>query len=311
MKQIETSLNGRILTARLNNPPHNFLTTQMVKELVGLVDMAEADSHIRVAVLTGAVPDIFISHFDVGEIAEGGDQAGKQLDAKAAGKVLKLLGFLLRLPGLPARLEKGPLAGIINLIRMHQLFARMEISPVVFIAAINGRALGGGFELALACDFRLIAQETGSLGFPELNQGIIPGAGGTQRLTRIVGSGRAGSLILQSQLLDAQQALDLGIVHAVVPAADLAGQAQALAEELSRRTRESVAAAKTAIRAAFTLDGDTQERIGFLAAASTPIANAALKQYHQRLKSVTPGAGHLEAEIEQWRAGQVMDLVGN
>ena len=307
-KQIEISQSGRVLTARLNNPPHNFMTTEMVLELEQLVARSETDDSIGVVVLTGATPDVFISHFDVGEIAEGGDDVGKQLSPAAARKVMGLVKMLRRVPGLSSRLARSELGGVVNLMRMHEVFSRMERSPAIFIAAINGRAMGGGFELALACDLRLIAKDRAVLCLPEVVHGIIPGGGGTQRLTRALGEARARSLILTARVMDAAEAQALGLVEAVVPNDDLLAEADALAQGLARRSRVSVAAAKQAISAAGTPEGGLAEQVGFLAAASTPAANRALRSYHQRLQAIAPGAGGLETEFDQWRDGAVMNI---
>lgn len=306
--QIDISQSGRVLTARLNNPPHNFMTTQMVRELEALVARSETDDSVGAVVLTGATPEVFISHFDVGEIAEGGDEIGKQLSPGAARHVMRLVRVLRRVPGLSSRLDRSELGGVANLMRMHEVFARMERSPAVFIAAINGRAMGGGFELALACDLRLIAQDNAALCLPEMVHGLIPGGGGTQRLTRALGEARARSLILTARPIGPDEAQALGLVEAVVANQELAQAADALARRMARRSRVSVRAAKQAICAAGTSGGVLAEQVGFLASASTPAANGALRQYHQRVQGIAPGVGALEREFDQWRSGERMDL---
>lgn len=306
--QIDIAQHGRVVTARLNNPPHNFMTTQMVQELEALVARCETDESIGSVVLAGAVPDVFISHFDVGEIADGGDDVGKPLSPGAARQVMRLVRVLRRMPGLSSRLDRSHLGGVANLVRMHEVFARMERSPAVFIAAINGRAMGGGFELTLACDLRLIARDNALLCLPEMVHGIIPGGGGTQRLTLALGAARARSLILTARAIDADMAHGLGLVEAVVDNDDLAAAADALAQRMARRSRVSVAAAKRAICAAGTPGGGLAEQVGFLAAASTPAANGALRAYHHRLQDIAPGIGALEQEFDQWRIGDLMDL---
>ena len=114
------------------------------------------------------------------------------------------------------------------------LFAEVERFPRPTIAAINGYALGGGCELALACDIR-IASDTAKFGQPELGLGIIPGAGATQRLPRIVGMGRAKHLILTGDIIDAKQALEIGLVSAVTPPGQLQIRARELAKKILRQ----------------------------------------------------------------------------
>jgi enoyl-CoA hydratase len=128
----------------------------------------------------------------------------------------------------------------------HALCALIESAPFPVIAAVNGFALGGGCEIALACDFIYAATEA-KLGQPEVAIGIIPGYGGTQRLTRRIGAGRARELIYTGDMVSAEQALAMGLVNAVVPQAELLGKAREVALRMASRSPLAVAAAKRAI----------------------------------------------------------------
>jgi enoyl-CoA hydratase len=123
------------------------------------------------------------------------------------------------------------------------VFARLEALPCVTIAAVNGYALGGGCELALACDLRIAAEEA-QMGQPEVKLGLIPGFGGTQRLARLVGMGKAKELVLIGENLGAAECLRVGLVNAVVPAGELLPTARDWAEAVAARGPASVAAAK-------------------------------------------------------------------
>lgn len=294
---------GRVVTATFRNPPYNFLTGSVVGELTSLVRSVETDTSIGAVILTGGLEGIFISHFDVSEIATGADDAGIRVSHSAARILLGVAGAARRVPGAARLIARSPFAGLLGLRQIHELFARMERSDVVFIAAINGRALGGGLELALACDYRLMALGGGRIGFPEISHGIIPGAGGTQRLARAVGAARAISLVLDARLLDPSEAQELGIVNSVVAPGELLPEAKALARRLARRSRPAIGAAKRAIYAA-PYGGYGIERAGFVSVASTPAAARALKAYGERLQS----ADRLEDELEAWRQGEVLDL---
>jgi enoyl-CoA hydratase len=129
------------------------------------------------------------------------------------------------------------------------LFTAIDAFPKPVIAMINGYCLGGGNELALACDLR-IASETASFGQPEINLGIIPGGGGTQRLTRLVGEGKAMELILTGEIIDAQTALRLGLVNMVVPAADLLGKTLEMANRIAEKSPVALSMAKEAVKLA-------------------------------------------------------------
>ena len=133
--------------------------------------------------------------------------------------------------------------------RIQQLLNRMEASPLILVAAINGLCFGGGFEFALACDLRL-ASETARIGLPEVKVGLIPGGGGTQRLPRLVGSGRAMQMILSGQLYSGQDAFDLGLIHKVVPADKLGDEAIKMLEPIFRSPQYALSLAKRAVRAA-------------------------------------------------------------
>lgn len=137
--------------------------------------------------------------------------------------------------------------------RMQQLFGRIERLPVVTLAEIGGAALGGGFELALACDLRIMAAEA-KVGLPEARLGLVPGAGGTQRLTRIAGRAQAARLVLGAEVVDGATAAALGMVQWVVARADLAARASELATAIARLPVRALAACKSCLAAA----GDPQ-----------------------------------------------------
>lgn len=132
--------------------------------------------------------------------------------------------------------------------RLQTTLRRLEQLPMASVAEVGGAAMGGGLELALACDFRVAAQEA-RLALPEVELGLIPGAGGTQRLTALCGPGVARRLILGAEVLDGAAAAALGVVHWAVPRADLPAFAAALAARLARMPRAAVAAAKSCMSA--------------------------------------------------------------
>ena len=146
--------------------------------------------------------------------------------------------------GAPAQPETTASA---ELHPMHQLCLRLERLPAVTVAGINGSAAGGGCELSLACDFRLLADGPFLYGLPETSVGIIPGAGGTQRFARLLGNARALDLILHAQLLLPAQALELGLVHRLYPADSFRAEVAAFAADLASRAPIALAAAKRAI----------------------------------------------------------------
>jgi enoyl-CoA hydratase/carnithine racemase len=310
-EQVRVERSGRVLTARLSNPPHNFMNRAMVHELEGLVADLETDSTVGAVILTGDHPQAFITHYDVEEILRGSEQVGRQVPARVAGGALRATGALSRLPRGSSALARTQAAGLVELRRIHDVFRAMNRSDKVFIAAINGIATGGGCELALACDLRLISDEGGPIGQPEILLGLIPGGGGSQRLTRLLGSGRALELILEGRVVDPPEAEAIGLVHRVVPAAELLAEATVTAERLARRPPGSVAAAKRTVYegGAMALDqGLHMERAEFLSVTAAPAGLRAMRSYVEELeRRGEPGIADEEAR-SAWLEGTAVDL---
>jgi enoyl-CoA hydratase/carnithine racemase len=216
---------GGVVTLVHANPPRHTLTAAGVRELHERLDALERDPALRVLVLTGGGEGVFIAHYEVGELAAAAEGASRGAAPAAA-------------PAPPRRLHP-----------FHELCLRLERLPAITLAALNGNAAGGGLELALACDFRLLADGPFRIGLPETSVGIIPGAGGTQRLTRLLGTARALDLVLHATLLAPAEAAASGLVHRVFPAARFAAEVRAFAQDLADRAPIALAAAKRAIRA--------------------------------------------------------------
>lgn len=191
---------GAVALVTINRPAVlNALNAQTIDELRRAVLELRHDAEVRAIIITGAGQKAFVAGADIGELAACSAQAGRDLALRGQ-HVLELIENL----GKPT------------------------------IAAINGYALGGGCELAMACTFRLAA-DTAVLGQPEIDLGIIPGYGGTQRLARLVGRDRALELVLTGRRVSAAEALAMGLVTRVVPAASLLDEARALATTLAAK----------------------------------------------------------------------------
>ena len=216
-----------IAICRISNPPTQTLTGRGVAELHEMLDEVERDHSTRVLVLTGCGEGVFIAHYEVSELAEGAEGQGASACRGQA-----------ELP-LPS---------------MHRLCLRLERMSAVTIAALNGSAAGGGCEISLACDFRLMCDGPFAYGLPETSVGIIPGAGGTQRLARLLGTAAALDLILHARMLSPGEALDLGLVHRVFPESEFEREVEAFARNLAQRAPVALAAAKQAIYAGASLE---------------------------------------------------------
>jgi enoyl-CoA hydratase/carnithine racemase len=303
----------RVLTIRFDNPPHNFMNRVMVAELDDLLEDIDGDRSIGAVVLTGKPDGLFITHYDVEEILAGSEGVGRSISAGVAGASLQTVGQLSRIPGAGEALKRTPAAGMVELRRIHDAFLRMQRMDKVFIAALNGSALGGACELSLACDIRYMAEGARGIGQPEVLLGFPPGAGGTQRLTRAIGASRALEMILEGRPLTPSEAHEVGLVHRVVPDERLMDEAMACGRRMARRSPFSVAAAKRAV-----LEGSggslpaglAQERKWFLAAVSQPAAIRAMRAYVERARSDGPPLTDEEA-LERWLDGTAVDLVSD
>lgn len=226
----DVTRHGRVAVLRVNRPDvRNALNLATVREMTDALAALSADDNVGAIVMTGAGASVFVSGADINDIR--------------------------------ARTRNDGLAAINS-----SLFAAIDKCPKVTIAAVNGLALGGGCELALACDLRIAAAHA-KFGQPEVGLGIIPGAGATQRLPRIVGLGRAKHLILTGDAIDAQRALEWGLVSLVVPADELHTQALALAERVLARGPLAIRLAKLALNASARVDLDSGLLIETLAQA--------------------------------------------
>lgn len=211
-KLINYSVENKVAVIAINNPPANALSSKVMEELEESIDAVLKDEEVKAAIITGTGAVIFVAGADIKEIAGINDAAtGQALTAKG-----------------------------------QAVFNKIEQSEKPFIAAINGLALGGGCELAMACHIR-IASDMAKLGQPEINLGVIPGFGGTQRLPRLVGPGKATEIILSGDMITAKEAHRIGLVDKIVPPADVLKQAKGLAKRITAKGKPAIAAALKAI----------------------------------------------------------------
>jgi enoyl-CoA hydratase len=211
---------GTVAELTLDNPPLNLVSAQLTEQLRAALTAVAADPRIRVLLLTGAGERAFCAGSDIGEFT-----------------------------GLAGRVAEG------KLLLEKLVYRQLANLPMPTIAAIGANALGGGLELALCCDLR-VAAASARLGLPEARLAVMPGSGGTQRITRIVGPARAKELILTGRLIDAQRAAEIGLVNAAVPDGQALAVAREWAAEIAERGPLAVREAKRMIDIAFDRDLD-------------------------------------------------------
>jgi enoyl-CoA hydratase/carnithine racemase len=181
--------------------------------------------------------------------------------------------------------DDGPQEMVDYVRRFHELFRRIELLPAVTVSVINGAALGGGLELALSCDLRMAGQSA-LLGLPEARVGMIPGAGGTQRLTRLCGVGVASRLILTGETVGADEAVRLGLVQWSVPDDQLENRVEELVNRISSLSRPALVAAKDCLRAYFDPDVD-----GYARELEKPLILMRTIEAQQRIEAFISRAG--------------------
>ena len=235
------------------NPPLGTMTAAGSREMYAAVKACAEDPAVRSVILTGGLPGIFVRHYDVGELSEASDRTAPGAAPPPAPTAPAAPGFL----------------------ELTDLLAAMA-KPAV--AAINGLCMGGGFEMSLACDLRIAGTDVTAIGLPETRVGIFPGGGGTQRLPRVIGEAKAVEMILRGLVVDAAEALRIGLVHEL--AVDPLARALEIAAEWDGRGADGIAYAKRLTRAALDrplAEGLADERRSFGAVMQTESARAGLR----------------------------------
>lgn len=208
-----------IATITVNRPSAmNAMTLTTLQELDVVVQQLSASAEVRAVIITGAGEKAFIAGGDIAMLRELGPVEARELALLAQG-----------------------------------VCTTIEQSPKPFIAAVNGYALGGGCELAMSCDIR-IAAEHARFGQPEVNIGTLPGFGGSQRLPRLIGKGRALEMILTGDMIDAQEAWRIGLVNKVVPSAELMAAARSLATKLAGKSQMALKLCKEVVTNGLEMD---------------------------------------------------------
>jgi enoyl-CoA hydratase len=259
MQAYETLLlerRGRVAIITINRPEkRNALNVKTREEGAALIEELRGDDSVGVVVITGAGDKAFIAGADIAEFA--GRTAIRQRDVMVS----------------------------------RSLFNAIDSFPKPVIAMINGYCLGGGCELALACDIR-IASENASFGQPEIKLGIIPGGGGTQRLTRLVGEGKAMEMILTGEIIDAKTAFAIGLINHVVPLDQLEAKTMEIANRIAEKSPIALALAKEAVKIASrsNLDEGLRREVDLFALCfSTEDKNEGVAAFLEKRKAVWKG----------------------
>ena len=200
--------NGHYIICYLSNPPTHTLTSSGVAEIHEFLDLVEKRKDLRVLAFTGEGKGVFIKHYEVGELA---DSAEKNLESTETKNDTE------------------------ELHAFHRMLLRLRELDAIVVAGINGNTAGGGCEFSLGCDLRIMSEGDHLIGLPETSVGILPGGGGTQRLSRLIGSSRALDLILHAKLLTSDEAHNLGIINKLIPEEKFEDELAAYCKDLANR----------------------------------------------------------------------------
>ncbi|MBC7644209.1 MAG: enoyl-CoA hydratase/isomerase family protein [Thermoleophilia bacterium] len=250
-------MEGSVAVVSINNPPMNVINLTMGRDLLAFSAAVARDENVRAVLFRSASEGVFIAGADISMLAElSGDEADKVF-----AEVASLMDAVAAIP-----------------------------QPTV--AALAGTTLGGGFEFALACDFRLMADGFGEIGLPEVRLGLLPGGGGTQRLPRLVGAGLATEMLMKGMRYDAKTALSLGIVHKIYAPDALDAEARKYASSLAAQAPLALRHIKRLITAAFETPGQAGlelERELFLDLARSSDAQEGISAFFEGRKPAFTG----------------------
>ncbi|MFT4124860.1 MAG: enoyl-CoA hydratase/isomerase family protein [Gordonia sp. (in: high G+C Gram-positive bacteria)] len=299
-----------MLTARFDQPPHHFVTIDLVRDLDRLTHAVDRDRGVGAVVLTGTRQS-FLTHADPAALAPITELPHLRGDVLAP--LIALQARLTRVPGSIRLLERlgATTSAVAWGARWKRATLRMNRSGTVYIAAINGPTTGGGQEIALACDLRYAEDaDHVRMGQIETLAGLIPGGGGTQRLPAMIGLGRAIEHVLEGSSLSARAAFELGIVTRLTPPGEVLTAAQDTAARLSRRSPSAIAEAKRSLYFASRWPlsiGLDRELAGFVSAGSTGAAKDVHRAFHEDIERT--GTSPLIGDATAWRDGTRVDQV--
>lgn len=272
---------GGVIVARFVGNDLGLFEREDAPELFALVERADRDPSIRAVVFTGSHPHRFISHADLAWLQEDGSVI-HPMSRHITSVVVRIAHQFGRNKLTRWVASRTPLLGAIQLDHMHRTLVRMTTSSTIFVAALNGSTLGMGAELSWACDLRLMAEGDYVIGQLEVLLGFPPGAGGTQRLPRLIGSHRALVAILEGKPFSAEEALAVGAIDEIVPADRLISRAVERATYLAARPTGAIAAIKRAVNVGGSLsmaEGLHLEGAEFLAALPQRQAQEIMLRY--------------------------------
>jgi enoyl-CoA hydratase len=300
----------RVLTVRFCDPPHNFMTARMQKDLDTLTAAVDDDDSVGAVVLTGGVPNRYVTHFDIAEILAATQRVGRPPSGQALLDLLRRIDVVGATPGGEQTLERTPISQFLSVPRFNQVVLRIMRSPAVYIAAIGGPCGGGGLEMSVCFDVRLAADDE-SVGFilPELLIGLTTTVGG-QRLAQLIGPARALEMMLEGRMYSPQEAHQMGLVNRLVAPNDLIDEAKELGARYARRNRNTIAAQKKVFNENLVLHPAESLHRESAANVSTILSGPAPQALRKWVEMQRSGNGEsvFLTDLQPWIQGEVVQL---
>jgi enoyl-CoA hydratase len=298
----------RVLTVRFSDPPYNYMTARMQKDLDALTAAVDADVSVGAVVLTGGVPKRYITHFDIAEILAAAQRVGRPVSGQALLNLLRGVNAVGAVPGGEQALERTPLSQFLSVPRFNQVVLRIMRSPAVYLAAIGGPCGGGGLEMSVCFDVRLAADDD-SVGFilPELLIGLTTTVGG-QRLAQLIGPARALEMMLEGRMYSAREAQQMGLVNRLVPPDNLVDEAKELGARYARRNRDTIAAQKKVFNENLVLSPAESLQRESATNVSTILSGPAPQALQKWLDMQRNGESVFLTDLAPWIRGELVQL---
>lgn len=308
LETIRVEQQGRVLIAWIEDPPFNFMTARMQRDLEALSQAVDRDRSLGAVVLTGGIEGRYIPHFDIGDILEAADRGGRAVPEAAMRAVMRGIEVGRNVPGAARAFGRTRIAGLGNVMRFNRVVLRIMRSPAVWIAAINGPCGGAGIEMSVCFDVRIAADGI-SIILPELLIGLTTTVG-AQRLVQLIGPARALEMMLEGRPYSARETLEMGLIGHIAPATELLDRAVELGARYATRNRDTVAAQKRVFNEyAFRSPADAYRAEGAANASGvlSGVAPKALRRWLEMQREIG-GESVFLANPDPWRRGEAIDL---
>lgn len=304
---LRLSQHGRVLLVEVNSPPFNYMTSQMQQDFCRLVPAVNADDSIGAVVVTGAVKNRYILHFDLAQV-EAAVAKAPSVSKPMATNIIRGVRAFSNVGG-GGIVANSPLSGVGTLLGFHDAALGILRSPAVWIAAVNGACAGAGLELSVFFDIRLAAKDSAAFSMPELSIALNPPFGG-QRLAQLMNPSRAMEFMLEARFYSAEEAVATGLANQMFADGELVDQAMKMAQRYAARPRGHVAAQKRIFNESHSWTSEfslTQEAGTQMASASSPLFRRTVRRWLE-MRAKTDGDTVFITQPQPWIDGNALEM---